>query len=167
MNKANSLTSRCKPATRSRVIGFGWHDGVTEGVAADDGNNNAISFRLLARNSERKELYIYAISFLNDGVFAQIVRELKVLGPPRWPVWVPKWQFDRPEERARVELFLEQLCIDDAPVECVVVSAHILKPFLANRSVTDESQRSKVEILKTIGITFQEWIDYIDGRGQS
>lgn len=85
----------------SRLVALGYYDGPTEGVVELADGWGAYSFNMIAADTER-DLRAIKLATLPPTKFDELVRLLEEeLGPARWPIWVPMWEF-RSDERRRV-----------------------------------------------------------------
>jgi hypothetical protein len=90
----NFVEGRDYPSPVTHVIGFGYHDGVTDGVlkTADD---SVYRFDLVGEqfNPVGLDRRTFSLAPLPPGAFDAILALLEPHMTPRWPCWVPIWRF--------------------------------------------------------------------------
>jgi hypothetical protein len=107
---ANFIEGMGYPSPVTHVIGLGYYDGVTNGVLKTvDGSVYAFDMTDERYNPDGLDSRTYELASLPPAAFDAIVRLLEPHASPRWPSWVPLWQFPSEEIRAAVEAELDQL----------------------------------------------------------
>lgn len=161
----HDLSTLGETAPFSRIIGWGWDDGLTDGLAQCGGCGRAFEFRLVAREADEDDRRVFSLVPLHDGRFDAVLDVLSAVLEPRWPVWIPRWTFANSEEQSAVETRLEQLELTRGSVEWLVIAADLSTRIITARRVAGASERQMVESLSAIGASFQEWERYVQQDG--
>lgn len=92
------------PSPATHVIGFGYYDGVTDGILKTAGGS-VFRFETTgeSHNPAGSDLRTFDLSPLPAGVFEQVVSLLSPYSSPSWPVWVPTWKFPTDEIRKQLD----------------------------------------------------------------
>lgn len=93
------------------VVVFGWSDGPEEGVCALADPKGCFYFTLVAESAATANdgARLFRIDELPITTLEELLRHLSDLGPPRMPVWVPRWQWDDYERQQLAEQRIAQL----------------------------------------------------------
>jgi hypothetical protein len=117
-----------------RVLVTGYFDGATTGIIDLGDSSGIFCLEEVAFDSDR-ETRVVCLSAVPRHLFEPIVDALSsVFGPPKWPFWVPIWQFDDENVRRNIESQLDALC-EGVAVTLVVLTDDSLERCLAVRTV--------------------------------
>jgi hypothetical protein len=126
------------PSPFKKTIALGYYDGATSGLAQCGNCPVAYRFELIAWNSNQ-ENRIYSLAEIEPQVFESIVHTLSLIEVPRWPYWIPRWQFKSPEEEKRnrdaVELDLQKA----STANLVIATDHIGKEIVTCREIVADA----------------------------
>lgn len=92
-----------------RVLVTGYFDGPTEGIIDLGEPIGVFCFDEMAFDAER-ETRVSRLSAVPIDLFERIVDALSsVFGPPKWPFWIPLWQFEDENVKRKIESQLDAL----------------------------------------------------------
>jgi hypothetical protein len=98
------------PSPVTHIIGFGYYDGVTDGVLKTaDGAAYAFDMAGEEYNPDGLDRRTFDLAPLPASAFDAIVCVIESHGAPNWPCWVPVWRFPSEEIRVTVEAELDRL----------------------------------------------------------
>ncbi|MCA1789614.1 MAG: hypothetical protein LC667_07095 [Thioalkalivibrio sp.] len=99
----------------ARLIALGYYDGPTEGLVELADGSGVYRFDMIDADPER-DLRAIKLSALPSDTFDEIVNVLESeLGPARWPVWVPRWEFGSEARRHETEERIDSMCARARP----------------------------------------------------
>lgn len=145
-----------------QVIAFGYYDGPTAGVAQCAACEQAYKYDLLAWD-ENQDVRVYSFAPLPAQSFQQIVKACSVLGEPRWPVWVPKWEIEQKETEEKVESEVEQALAGAGQVEIILAAEDLVGDILALKRLAP-ADVSRFQALASAGNqnNLQEWLAFLE-----
>jgi hypothetical protein len=160
--------SCCEPLDHdspySRIIGWGWYDGLTEGLASCDRHGQAFAFHLLSRDFADDEQFVYGLAAIRAAAFDEAIQVLGAAGlTPAWPVWIPRWTFATADQQLALEKELRDLRIEGGSIQCIALTRDLSKSIIAARSVSDQQHR-EIATFAAIGVPFQKWVNYVLAR---
>jgi hypothetical protein len=95
------------------------------------------SFKMVALDPER-ELRVVTLASLCSDRFIELVNLLtKTVGAPRWPVWVPRWEFEDHAQQRRTEAVVDAI-VSEAQVVAAAVCDDTLERCIAFRNLEGE-----------------------------
>ena len=105
---------RNDPSPVSRVLILGYYDGATDGVLqlGDDGPVYRFDWSDEVHNPDGSDARSYTLRPLAIDALDRLIAILADYHEPKWPAWLPQWQFPTPEIQAdvtaRVDAILAQ-----------------------------------------------------------
>jgi hypothetical protein len=112
-----------RQATISKLIGLRYYDGPIGGLVLLnlDGSERLFWFELLSWDS-LQDNRVFALSEIADGgpVLDRVIRAISVLGAPKWPIWVPSWNFETEEARKEADAVIAEIVSSRAPYSVVM-----------------------------------------------
>jgi len=145
-----------------RILSFGYYDGTTAGVAQCVGCSVAYKYDLLAWD-EDQDMRIFGLAPLPSGSFSELLAASAVLGEPRWPTWVPVWQFSSETIQNKVESRIQAVLNKAGPLTFVVATNDISNNFVAGKRIT-ETNVELVQGLISKSVDVQEWLAFLGER---
>ena len=118
----------------AKVVCLGYYDGPTMGLALSTKPETAYRFEIAAWDSHC-ENRVYALAETHLSTFDSLVQILEQIEPPRWPVWVPRWQFDSAEQENQVSKQVDKVLAEIPPSDCVIATDELDKRILACREL--------------------------------
>lgn len=93
------------PSPVSRVIVFGYYDGVIDGVMRLGETGPVYQFEFVdeTHTPDGADLRRYELRPLPSDAFDQLTSAVGEHIPPNWPVWLPIWKFPTPQTQEAVE----------------------------------------------------------------
>jgi hypothetical protein len=135
-----------------RLIAFEYYDGPTEGIVDLGSDVGAYCFKVMAMDVER-ELRVLKLKHLSSDRFDAIVTMISVsLGPPKWPIWVPLWEFTTDEARLDAESTIDGMCSSGTTITAVLCNDTLQTCFSARG--LDETTASGL----------LDWLSFVEGR---
>lgn len=96
----------------SRLVAFDYYDGPLKGVV--EVQDLAFAFEVVA-TEPIQELRVITLATIGEIEFCDLIAELEyLLGPAKWPVWVPVWRFDSECAQAAAEKAVASLNVGPA-----------------------------------------------------
>ena len=138
------LGGRRQPSPFTAVIGLGYYDGVTSGLAECGSCGRAYRFALVAWDGGQ-DVRVFAAASLPPGVFRDAVGICSRLGVPRRPVWVPICG----DGGERVREALDVLLGTEPPADILFATSRIEEHILAAGRVPDEAHAPLVQRLRS------------------
>jgi hypothetical protein len=104
------------PSPVVRVIGFGFSDGVTDGVLRT-ADGTAYRFELAGEehNPDGLDDRTFLLRPLPPGAFEEVADLLAPAGGPDAAVWVPRWPVAPPDRQAEIDRRLDALLASAGP----------------------------------------------------
>ena len=127
---ADLLGQRGVVSPFSKIIAFGYYDGPTSGVAQCSECSSAYRFDIVGWD-ERQDVRVYMLAPLSKGVFMEIVNILSESDLPKWPVWVPRWDFASRKNEALTNAKIEGLLSSAGTGKYVLSTEDISRRILA------------------------------------
>jgi hypothetical protein len=111
------------PSPIMRVIALDWYDGPTSGVLQLGDAGPVYRFAMLDEHQlpADTEVRVYGLYPLPPGAFERLAGAISSHMTPRWPVWVPLWQFPADEARQAVENLTDGILKQAGPLTWVVM----------------------------------------------
>jgi hypothetical protein len=117
-----------------RVLVTGYFDGPTAGIIDLGDEFGVFCFEEVAFDNDR-QARVFRLSAVPSNLFQIIINALSsVFGPPKWPFWMPIWQFEDENVRCTIESQLDALCAR-AEVTLAVLTNDSLKKCFGVRRV--------------------------------
>jgi hypothetical protein len=89
---------------------------------------------------------------------------LEPLGPPTWPVWVPRWDFASDRQQILTEQILDKVINYIAEPAYVVMSKDICEPLIQVKEIDKLSRQELDSIMKSNLVhKFERWISFLQG----
>ena len=112
----------------------GYYDGPTEGIIDFGDAVRVFCFKAVAFDFDR-QMRVSKLARVPSGEQLEwIVESLSSsLGPPKWPFWVPIWDFSDESERLRVEAELDAFCAAGETVMAVLTDEALEKCFAVRK----------------------------------
>jgi hypothetical protein len=106
----NFVEGRDYPSPVTHVIGFGYYDGVTDGVLKT-ADGSVYRFDLVGEvfNPDGLDRRSFSLTPLPSGTFDAILSVLEPHMTPRWPCWIPIWRFPTEDARKAAEAEIDRL----------------------------------------------------------
>ena len=146
------------PSPFSRVVALGYYDGPTNGLLECGAGGQVFKFDLLDEqaNPEGLEVRVFGLALLSPSALTQLAQAYARFFTPRWPVWVPVWQFPRREDQEAMERLTDQVLQQAGPVQWVVATAgDLLGEVIAARRVTPEEASRVSDWFSFLGLARQ------------
>ncbi len=120
------------PSPVTHVIGFGYSDGVTDGILKTRGGS-VYRFHLVDEdhNPDGLDRRTFRLARLPATAFTDIVALLSPFVDARWPCWVPLWEFPSDDVRRSVDEKIEGW-LDAAGPDAWLVKAQDLLDTIAS-----------------------------------
>ena len=119
-----------------RVIVTGYYDGPTEGIIDLGDDVGVFCFEEVAFDNGR-QTRVSKLSRVPAEQLESIIAALSsALGPPKWPLWMPMWQFEDENLRLKIEAELDAFCAR-AEATVAVLTDDTLKKCFAIRSIDE------------------------------
>src|SRR5262245_65937806 len=111
------------PSPISRVVVLDWYDGPIGGVLQIGNNGPAYRFALLdeRQSADEADVRVYGLCPVPSHGFERLADGLSQHSKPRWPVWVPVWQFPTDESRQDMESLADDIVNRAGPLTWVVI----------------------------------------------
>jgi len=122
-----------------KVISFGYYDGPTSGIAQCAKCSAAYKYDMLDWD-EGQDVRIFSFAPLPSGIFSEIVKVCTKLEKPRWPLWVPRWDFPSTSLKTDVESRISRLFDSARRPTFVLASKDITKKILASKKLEEIDQ---------------------------
>ena len=139
----------------SRVVGLGYNDGPTEGVAESVDHTTCYRFQLLDELpdwDEGNDLRVFSLAALPPGSLDSLLHVCPGSEHATSPVWVPIWKFDSTAAQETTEREVQRILNSAAPPDGVVATDASLTTVIARRSVTGEDLRRVDDWLGFVGL---------------
>ena len=107
----------------SRVVGLGYYDGVTEGVAESADHTICYHFQLLDELPDRDsgdDIRVFSLAALPSGSLDSLLQVCPGTEHATSPVWVPIWRFDSTAAQETAEREVQRILDRAAPPEAVI-----------------------------------------------
>ena len=117
-----------------RILCLGYYDGPTSGMAKCAESAKAYRFELVAWDSNC-ENRIYSLAETDMDVFNSVVQTLTRLEEPRWPFWVPRWQFSSSIEKSHLSSRVDQALATIPAASLLIATDHLDESILACRAL--------------------------------
>jgi hypothetical protein len=128
-----------------RTLVTGYYDGPTEGVIDFGDDVGIYCFKAVEFDFDR-EMRVLKLTrvFSERSEFESVLTTLSAsLGPPKWPVWVPIWEFSDESAKAVAESALDTLCATGETVLMVLTDDTTDKCYAIHK--IDEGSSSDVK----------------------
>jgi len=120
----------------------GYYDGPTEGLMDFGEHIGVYCFKAVAFDFDR-ERRVLRLGRVGSEQFEAVVTALcAAIGSPKWPFWVPIWNFADGDTRLRIEADLDALCATSA-TSIFALTDEALEKCFATRTI-DEQSASRV-----------------------
>src|SRR4051812_17661679 len=139
----------------SRVVGLGYDDGPTAGVAESRDHLACYRFELLDELpdwDEGDDVRVFSLAALPPASLDRLLRVCPGSDNATWPVWIPVWRFDSTAAQEAVEREVQRILNSAAPPDGVVATDASLTTVIARRSVTGEDLRRVDDWLGFVGL---------------
>jgi hypothetical protein len=140
------------PSPFSRVIALDYHDGPRAGLLECGRCGRAYRFELLEEvldDEDEPDLRVFSLAPLAPGAWDGLVEALAPYQQPRWPVWVPIWEFPTPEAEAAVDRRVQEILESASPPTLVVAARDLLGTILDARDADPLDSGRAVESILT------------------
>jgi hypothetical protein len=128
------VEGRDYPSPVVQIIGFGYYDGVTDGVLKTaDGAVYVFDMAGEEYNPDGLDRRTFELAPLPASTFERLVPLLESHATPSWPCWLPVWTFPSEEARAAVESQIDRLLADAGKPTWRVESHDLLETVSATR----------------------------------
>jgi len=107
------------PSAARRVLMFGYYDGALDGVLELDGGD-LYRFDSVAEPEElvRQKSRSYTLRRLPKDALDRLVAIIEPYMQPRWPLWIPVWNFPDDATETDVEVRTDAILDEAGPVSC-------------------------------------------------
>ena len=122
------------PFTRALVLGY--YDGPTEGLTECSRCGKVYKFDLLAWDPAGQDLRVFALAPLPSTALRRLIEANARYEKPRWPLWVPLWQFPSDEDREAMKRLTEQVLREAGPAEWVIATYDLLGQIASSKKST-------------------------------
>jgi hypothetical protein len=139
----------------SRVLGLGYYDGPTGGVAESGDGSACYWFEMLDELpdwDEGNDIRVFSLAALPSGSLDRLIRIFPGSENATSPLWVPIWRFDSTAGREAAEREVERVQASAAPPQVVIATDAALSKVIARRSVTDDDLRRVKDWLGFLGL---------------
>ena len=135
----------------SHVIALGYSDGPTQGLLRLQTGQD-FWFDLVVEDIDL-DVRVFILRLLPADLFDSAVATIeRFLGRPRWPIWVPLWQFGENEESNLVEDQLDRIRAGGVTSLAIACSGDF-HHGIALKEIADETVRTRDEWFAFLEIT--------------
>lgn len=149
-SKLPALTNAKSPF--SKLIAFGYYDGPTSGVLQCDICTKAYKFEMLDWD-EDQDVRIFSLSILPNLAFAKIVEVCQHCENPKWPVWVPIWQFPSEESQNKAEIEIEAILNTAMKPQIIVIAKNLTEEIIAARRMEENANKEVPDWFSLVGLS--------------
>jgi hypothetical protein len=145
----------------SKIIALGYYDGPTRGVTLCSICSSGYKYDMVAWD-ERQDVRVYVLAPISKEVFDEIANVLFESDPPKWPVWVPKWEFTSREKEASTNDKIEGLLRSAGKGKYVLSTEDISRTILTVKPFREgDEQRAQLHgDMPVPGNSFY-WLSYV------
>lgn len=133
------------PSPVTRVLILGYYDGATDGVLqlGDSGPVYLFDWSDEAHNQDGCDTRSYSLRALADDALDRLTASLAEYHEPKWPAWLPLWQFPTPEIQADVTARVDAILATAGEPEWYIATTDAVEfsAFDANQVATTASAR--------------------------
>ena len=148
------------PSPISRVLALGYYDGPINGVL-QWGEAGAVYkfdyvFDLIdgatAPDNGLLDLRVFTLAPLPPNALTDLAAAYSRFWPPRWPVWVPMWQFANKADEAAMNRLTDQVLKQAGPANWVLAAYDLTETIRAAKSVTPQDLAQVTDWFAFFGI---------------
>lgn len=145
-----------------KILSFGWYDGTTSGLLQCSRCSAAFKYDLIDWDSGQ-DRRVFALSPMEAERFDQTVKVLGGDARAKWPLWVPRWEFDSTEEKERIEKEVDEHLATAKPPEFLIVSDGYFTMMFGMRRLTGPARDRLPGSFDGLPVTndFDYWREYI------
>lgn len=111
----------------------GYYDGPTDGIIDFGDDLGVYCFQAIAFDFNRGKRVLKLDRVRSEQLESILTSLSSALGPPKWPFWVPMWNFSDESARRRVEAELDAFCADGQTVLAVLTDDALETCFAVRR----------------------------------
>jgi len=108
-----------------QVLILGWYDGPEEGLIRCGKCKRVYLFKSLDIVNEDEEIRLFGLAPLPADSIDRVVLALSQYMSPKWPMWVPFWQFPTEAERETVDSLIDGILSKAGPTTLVVTTSNL------------------------------------------
>ena len=148
----------------SRVVGLGYYDGPTDGVAESVDHTTCYRFELLDELPDwdkGNDIRVFSLAALPPGSLDALLHVCPGSEHATAPVWVPIWKFDSTAAQETAKREVQRILDRAAPPEAVIATDASLSTVIARRSVTDDDLRRVKDWFGFLGLARPKSADHV------
>jgi hypothetical protein len=125
-----------EPSPFDQVLVLGWNDGPEEGLIRCGRCLREYHFKILALVDEDQGIRLLGLAPLPVGSIDRVVQALSQYMSPKWPTWLPLWQFPTDSERQEVDSLIDGILAQAAPTTLVITASNPAETIYQAKRVT-------------------------------
>src|SRR6516162_1530069 len=104
-----TLNGKLGPSPFSRVVAFGFYDGILSGISECGACQREFLFDNLYENLDGPVRF-FSLAPLTSGSVDRVIKAVGQYQSPIWPIWVPMWTFPTSEIKESLDLMCREIC---------------------------------------------------------
>lgn len=137
----NTTQGKVQISPFKRILSLGYYDGPTMGIAQCDNCQAEYKFDIFSWD-DQQDIRIYGLFPLPPGGLSKIIDALSLMGPPEWPIWIPRWDFSDEQLRIAIDDLVKEVIGGSEMLKGLVAAKDLSKEILAFRNLNDSEART-------------------------
>ena len=107
-----------------QVLVLGWYDGPEDGLIRCGRCRRVYHFKFLGFVDEEQGIRLLGLAPLPADSIDRVVRALSPYMSPKWPTWMPLWQFPTDSERQAVDSLIDGILAQAGSTTLVITASN-------------------------------------------
>ena len=134
-----------EPSPFDQVLVLGWYDGPEEGLIRCGRCMRVYHFKFLGFADEEQGIRLLGLAPVPDDSIDRVVQALSPYMSPRWPTWLPLWQFPTEHERQQVDSLIDGILAQAGTTTLVITASNPAETIYQARRVTAQEASRVVD----------------------